>query len=148
VSTLIPSFCVHVSQRLNLKASAFEDHRFRKISIKELPTLECAVTLLTNFEHADGPLDWELGKHGIRIKFRFNGRQYGATYLPDVATEQGWTKEEALDSLLQKAGWRGNDGDWKTIDGLALERYQGKKVTLEFAEYKSWRDWVDKQARS
>ncbi|GAP88541.2 putative ammecr1 family protein [Rosellinia necatrix] len=76
--------------------SAIHDTRFDPISKRELPSLEAAVTLLTDFEDCDDAMDWELGTHGIRISFVDRGRRYGATYLPDVAPEQGWTKEETL----------------------------------------------------
>ena len=87
--------------------SAFDDHRFNPIPASLLPQLSCDITLLANFTDCNGPLDWELGVHGIRISFlNKNGtRRYGATYLPDVAVEQGWSKEETLESLMRKAGW-------------------------------------------
>ncbi|KAM7207991.1 AMMECR1 domain containing protein [Naviculisporaceae sp. PSN 640] len=123
--------------------SALHDTRFRPIQLGELPSLQVAVTLLTDFEDADDAMDWELGKHGIRISFYHHGRRYGATYLPDVATEQGWTKEETIVSLMRKAGWVGRKDKWHEID-LKVVRYQGKKESLEYAEYTKWRDWVEK----
>jgi AMMECR1 domain-containing protein len=80
----------------------------------------------------------------LRISWTHHGRRYGATYLPDVAREQGWTKEETLVSLMRKAGWSGRKGDWETV-GLKVVRYQGKKVDLEYAEWKAWREWVDEE---
>jgi uncharacterized protein (TIGR00296 family) len=125
-------------------SSAFEDTRFNPISARELPTLSCAVTLLTHFEPADTPLDWTLGTHGLRISFMHRNRRYGATYLPDVASEQGWTKEETLVSLMRKAGWSGRKDEWEKVD-IKVVRYQGKKVELGFAEWKEWRAWVDEE---
>ncbi|KAF2827416.1 hypothetical protein CC86DRAFT_348861 [Ophiobolus disseminans] len=124
--------------------SAFDDTRFNPISSRELPTLECAVTLLTNFEPASSPLDWSIGTHGLRISFTHHNRRYGATYLPDVAREQGWTKEETLVSLMRKAGWSGRKDDWKKVE-LNVVRYQGKKVDLGYGEWKEWRDWVEEE---
>ncbi|OTA66044.1 hypothetical protein K449DRAFT_391982 [Hypoxylon sp. EC38] len=122
--------------------SAIQDMRFDPISKRELPSLEVAVTLLTNFEDCDDPMDWEIGTHGLRISFTDRGRRYGATYLPDVALEQGWTKEETLVSLMRKAGWTGRKDKWQSVD-LKVVRYQGKKKSLQYPEYKRWRDWVD-----
>ncbi|GAA5850442.1 hypothetical protein JCM8547_001876 [Rhodosporidiobolus lusitaniae] len=51
------------------KVSAFEDHRFDPITAKELPRLECGVSLLTDFERCDDYLDWELGTHGVYVEF-------------------------------------------------------------------------------
>ncbi|KAL2171453.1 hypothetical protein VTG60DRAFT_2860 [Thermothelomyces hinnuleus] len=122
--------------------SALQDTRFRPIAARELPSLEVAVTLLTDFEDAADPMDWELGTHGLRISFHHHGRRYGATYLPDVAVEQGWTKEETLVSLMRKAGWVGKKDRWTEIQ-LNVVRYQGKKESLGYAEFKRWRDWVE-----
>lgn len=124
--------------------SAIHDMRFDPITKRELPSLEVAITLLTDFEDCDDAMDWELGTHGIRINFTEKGRRYGATYLPDVAPEQGWTKEETLVSLMRKAGWVGRKDKWQDIGDLTVVRYQGKKHKLLYSEYKHWRDWVDK----
>ena len=126
--------------------SAVQDTRFDPITARELPSLEVCVTLLTDFEDCkDGdPMDWELGTHGLRISFTERGRRYGSTYLPDVAAEQGWTKEETLVSLMRKAGWTGRKDSWRDVK-LKVVRYQGKKKELRYAEFKKWRDWADSQ---
>ncbi|KAF4964673.1 hypothetical protein FSARC_7434 [Fusarium sarcochroum] len=122
--------------------SALNDTRFSPIRKSELPTLQVAVTLLTDFEEVDEIFDWEIGIHGIRLSFYDRGRRYGSTYLPDVAAEQGWTKDETLFSLIRKAGWTGSRGRWKDLD-LKVTRYQGKKTTLEYADYKKWRKTIE-----
>lgn len=122
--------------------SALQDTRFRPISKRELPSLQAAVTLLTDFEDADDMHDWVVGTHGIRISFSDRGRRYGATYLPDVALEQGWTKDEALFSLIRKSGWMGSRSKWQDLD-IKVTRYQGKKISVDYPEYKKWRDWVE-----
>ncbi|EME40058.1 hypothetical protein DOTSEDRAFT_74802 [Dothistroma septosporum NZE10] len=126
--------------------SAFEDTRFQPIPASLLPSLAAHVTLLTNFSQpTKDPLDWTLGKHGIRIRFTYHARGYGATYLPDVAKEQGWTKEETLISLMRKAGWSGSSGSWQKHwrEGKGeLVRYEGKQVGLEYDEWQQWRNWV------
>jgi len=65
--------------------AALKDSRFSPISLKELPELEVEVSLLTNFEVIEDPLDWEVKKHGIEIEFTVEGRKYRGTYLPHVA---------------------------------------------------------------
>ncbi|KAK7192952.1 hypothetical protein DPSP01_005160 [Paraphaeosphaeria sporulosa] len=122
--------------------SALEDTRFSPITAAELPTLECGVTLLTNFEPISDPLDWAIGTHGLRISFTHHGRRYGSTYLPDVAKEQGWTKEETLISLMRKAGWSGRRDEWKKVE-LGIVRYQGRQVRLGQKEWEEWRRWVE-----
>lgn len=124
--------------------SALHDTRFDPIRLRELPSLAVSVTLLTDFEDADDPLDWQLGTHGVRISFTNHGRRYGATYLPDVAPEQGWTKEETIVSLMRKAGWMGRKEKWQEVD-IQTVRYQGKKENLEYDEFAKWRAWVDEK---
>ncbi|ROW02455.1 hypothetical protein VMCG_06126 [Cytospora schulzeri] len=126
--------------------AALHDSRFHRVTLRELPTLQCAVTLLTDFEDAEGGiLDWEVGVHGIRISFQWEGRRYGSTYLPDVAREQGWTREQALMSLMRKAGWEGRRDRWREVaaaGGMRVVRYRGDKEAVEFGEYKAWREWI------
>lgn len=127
--------------------SAFEDVRFQPIPSSLLPSLSTDVTLLTNFSTpTTDPLDWTLGTHGLRISFSQHGRRFGATYLPDVAKEQGWTKEETLISLMRKAGWNGSSSSWQRTwrEGKGeLVRYEGKKTGLGYKEWRAWREWVD-----
>jgi uncharacterized protein (TIGR00296 family) len=120
--------------------SALHDTRFDPVSLHELPALEVAVTLLTDFEDADGPDDWILGTHGLRLSFVYHGRRFGSTYLPDVAVEQGWDKEETVVSLMRKAGWMGRKDRWRDVD-LKVVRYQGKKVDCTYDVYRAWKDW-------
>lgn len=127
--------------------SAIHDMRFNPITKRELPSLEVVVTLLTDFEDCDDAMDWEVGTHGLRISFTERGRRYGSTYLPDVAPEQGWNKEETLVSLMRKAGWMGKKDKWQDVD-LKVVRYQGKRVDLRYPEYKQWRDWADKNGEA
>ncbi|VEU20546.1 DEKNAAC101419 [Brettanomyces naardenensis] len=108
--------------------AALEDTRFDPIKAAELPKLSCSVTLLKNFERVDDIYDWKVGKHGIRILI--NGRST-ATFLPDVAVEQGWSKEQTLQALVQKAGYY---EDYKDMD-IQLTRYQGIKDSLDYGEY-------------
>jgi AMMECR1 domain-containing protein len=82
--------------------------------------------------------------HGLRISFTDNNRRYGATYLPNIAAEQGWSKEETLLSLMRKAGWNGRKEDWQKMD-VNVIRYQGKKVELGYIEWEEWREWVDEK---
>ncbi|KAL8403311.1 hypothetical protein RB594_008533 [Gaeumannomyces avenae] len=123
--------------------SALHDTRFDPVRARELPSLEAAVTLLTDFEDAADADDWELGTHGLRVSFHHHGRRYGATYLPDVAPEQGWGKEETVVSLMRKAGWMGRKDRWRDVE-LKVVRYQGRKESVGYETYKRWRDWADK----
>lgn len=125
--------------------AALDDSRFHPIARRELRRLEVAVTLLTDFEPARGGVeDWEVGKHGIRISFTVGGFQYGSTYLPDVAEEQGWTKEQTLINLMRKAGWNGRRDQWRKVN-LRVVRYQGRRRRLTYKQFMAWREWADGQ---
>ncbi|XP_051912497.1 uncharacterized protein R166.3-like [Hippocampus zosterae] len=89
--------------------SAFSDSRFKPITLKELPSLSVAVSLLVNFEkRGKKPLDWEVGKHGVIIEFEAKGEQFSGTFLPEVASEQGWDQATTLKHLVRKAGYTGS----------------------------------------
>ncbi|KAJ5960551.1 uncharacterized protein N7479_007701 [Penicillium vulpinum] len=141
--------------------SAFDDTRFEPIPKSLLPSLSCSLTLLGSFEPCTNAMDWSLGTHGLRISFIHRGRRYGATYLPDVAVEQGWTKEETVESLMRKAGWDGGSSStarrllrgatggnsnatkpWDQVSDFRTVRYQGLKASASYAEWWEWREWV------
>ncbi|KAI9104744.1 AMMECR1 domain-containing protein [Phlyctochytrium arcticum] len=128
--------------------SALRDRRFSPITSAELPKLSCAVSLLTEFEDGDGHLDWEVGKHGIWIEFEdASGRKRTATYLPEVASEQGWSKEEAVDSLLRKGGFSGPITNG-TRNAIVLTRYQSSKTSVHYPDYLAWKGAGDKNMRN
>lgn len=127
--------------------SAFDDTRFTPIPASLLPSLQCSLTLLAGFEECSDPMDWDLHTHGIRISFTHRYQKYGATYLPDVAVEQGWNKEETLDSLMRKAGWssggrrfsRGSSRPWEEVKDFKVVRYTGLKAKASYSEWQEWR---------
>ncbi|KAF3923481.1 hypothetical protein ABW21_db0208334 [Orbilia brochopaga] len=122
--------------------SAFDDTRFNPIDKKEVMHLECGVSILTDFEPAAHPFDWTLGTHGLRISFTYHGRRLGATYLPDVPVEQGWTQEETLLSLMRKAGFGGKTVDFQKMN-LQVTRYKGTKASATYAEHKELMEYLE-----
>ncbi|KAI9204681.1 AMMECR1 domain-containing protein [Polychytrium aggregatum] len=117
--------------------SAFRDSRFEPITLKEVPLLKCSVNLLTCFEGADNYLDWEIGTHGIQIAFADQKTRRHGTYLPKVAVEQGWTKREAIESLIRKAGYRGSITE-ELLGSLEVTRYQSSEIGATYSEYQSF----------
>ncbi|KAL4576725.1 hypothetical protein LXL04_012823 [Taraxacum kok-saghyz] len=119
--------------------SALGDRRFPPIQAKELPFLQCTVSILTNYENAANYLDWEVGKHGIIIEFtdpNYNTRR-SATYLPDVAAQEGWSTIEAIDSLIRKAGYNGTITE-SVRKRIELTRYQSTLFTMHYGDYVSY----------
>lgn len=57
-----------------------------------------------------------------------------------MCADQGWTKEEAVLSAIQKAGYRGRvkvgDEIWES---LKVKRYGSVKASAEYAEYEAWK---------
>ncbi|XP_015572725.1 uncharacterized protein At2g38710 isoform X2 [Ricinus communis] len=118
---------------------ALKDRRFPPIQPKELPSLECTVSILTDYETANSYLDWEIGKHGLIIEFidSNNNTRRSATYLPEVAAHEGWTKVEAIDSLVRKAGYGGHITE-ALRKSIRLTRYQSTLFTLTYSDYASY----------
>ena len=91
---------------------------------------------MVNFEQAKNPYDWEVGKHGIDIKFKDEeGIFHSATYLPEVAEEQGWDQKTTLKHLVRKA--RYYDKIDNILNNIVTERYQSIKKTISYNEYKN-----------
>ena len=114
--------------------SALRDSRFPAVNLGEVSSLRCDVSLLCEFEYNLTAYDWTIGVHGITIEFDHNGRSYSATYLPEVADEQGWTKEKTIEELVYKAGYRGRCNA-ALVRAIQLTRYQSRKASCTYEEY-------------
>jgi len=116
-------------------SSAFRDRRFQPIAEHEIPSLQVAVSLLVEYEQAQSYDDWEVGMHGILINFMdSNNRHFSATYLPEVAPEQGWDQLETVQSLIRKAGFQGKITN-SLLKNMEVTRYQSSKFKLCYSEY-------------
>ncbi len=93
------------------KAASTEDYRFNRVSNEELKAIDLEISVLSPLKLIKSTDEIEMGKHGIHIMK--NGR--GGTFLPQVATETGWTKEEFLGHCAQDKAGLGWDG-WKDAD--------------------------------
>ena len=115
--------------------SAMKDSRFSPMTREELPHLKVAVSILCEFEDGEDYLDWEIGIHGIRIEFiTERGSKKTATYLPEVATQQGWDKVQTIDSLLRKGGFKGQVTP-EVRKQVRLVRYQSEKMSAAYMDY-------------
>jgi len=120
--------------------SSLRDSRFPPISRDEFAKLTVSVSILQNFEEADGYLDWTIGIHGIRIEFlNERGSKRSATYLPKVASEQGWDQIQTIDSLLRKGGYRGFISN-EVRESIKLTRYQSSETHMTYGEYRDIAD--------
>jgi AmmeMemoRadiSam system protein A len=88
--------------------AAVNDYRFGPVKKEELQALSIEISVLTPPREVKGPDDFVVGKHGILIE---KGARR-AVFLPQVAPEQGWNREQTLDHLALKAGLEA--GAWRT----------------------------------
>ena len=87
-------------------AAAFEDPRFPSLRREELPDIEVEISVLTPMRRIHSLDELQLGRHGIYIR---KGMRSG-TFLPQVADQMGWTKEEFVGYCSQEKahiGWNG-----------------------------------------
>ncbi len=91
-------------------ASAAQDYRFPPVTAGELKDIEIEVSILSPLKKIKSLDEFIVGEHGIYMKKGLRS----STFLPQVATEQGWDKEETLRHLSLKAGL-GEDG-WKDAE--------------------------------
>jgi AmmeMemoRadiSam system protein B/AmmeMemoRadiSam system protein A len=93
--------------------AATGDPRFSPVKPSELKNIEIEISVLSPLEKVDSADKIELGTHGVIIRRGFNS----GVFLPQVATETGWTKEEFLSHLCsQKAGLPPNAWKDKTTE--------------------------------
>ncbi len=97
-------------------ASASEDYRFYPVAEDELKYIDIEISVLTPLKKINSIDEIQLGKNGIYIKKGFRS----GTFLPKVATETGWTKEEFLGHCAQDKAGIGWDG-WKDAELYTYE---------------------------
>ncbi|MFH1564840.1 MAG: AmmeMemoRadiSam system protein A [bacterium] len=82
-------------------SAAFADPRFNQLSAEELDGIKIEISVLSPMKKIDDPNVIVVGKHGVYAQ---KGSK-GGVYLPQVAIEEGWDREEFLDHLCEhKAG--------------------------------------------
>ena len=89
--------------------AATGDPRFTNVTSEEMKAIDIEISVLSPLEKINDPEKIIMGKHGVIVK---NASTSGV-YLPQVATETGWTREEFMNSLCgQKAGMAPDS--WRT----------------------------------
>ena len=105
--------------------AAFNDRRFTPVKAEELDAIEIEISLLTPMVRVASVEEIEIGRDGVRLVKE--GRS--AVYLPEVAVEQGWNREETMRRLCQKAGlapdaWR-QDAEFYTFRSVVFGESDG-----------------------
>jgi AmmeMemoRadiSam system protein A len=77
------------------------DPRFEAVMIEELSSIDIEISVLSPKKRVKSIDEIDLGRHGVIVK---NGLS-GGVFLPQVASETGWSKEEFMRNLCAgKAG--------------------------------------------
>jgi len=89
--------------------AATDDPRFPALKPDELSRVKIEISVLSELVKVDSADKIKLGVHGVLVRQGYNS----GVFLPQVATETGWSKEEFLNHLCQdKAGIPADA--WKT----------------------------------
>lgn len=111
IGTFDPSDPLYLVVQQMAVAASTRDYRFSRVKKEEFEDIEIEISVLTPMKKIKSIDEIVLGKHGIYIR---KGMSAG-TFLPQVATETGWSLEEFLGHCSKdKAGlgWNG----WKEAD--------------------------------
>jgi AmmeMemoRadiSam system protein B/AmmeMemoRadiSam system protein A len=81
-------------------AAAFEDPRFEKVRAGELKDIDIEISVLTPFKEVAGTAAIVVGRDGVLLQK--SGRS--AVFLPQVAVEEHWSRDQMLDNLCLKGG--------------------------------------------
>jgi hypothetical protein len=98
------------------RAAAFEDPRFMPVTRGELDDLDIEISVLTPMRRIQSLDEFQLHRHGIYIR---KGYRSG-TFLPQVADEVNWTKEEFVGHCSQDKAGLGWDG-WRDAELYVYE---------------------------
>lgn len=96
-------------------AACSEDSRFPPVSAGELPEIKYEISVLSAPKRIGDWRQIQLGRHGVIVKRGFRS----AVFLPQVADETGWSREEFLGELCARKA------------GLPRESYKEKDAILE-----------------
>ena len=105
-------------------SAAFNDPRFPPLTNNELQNIKIEISYLSPFEEIPAKTKEELlssitlGTNGILLKKGFSS----ALFLPQVATEWGFSKEEFLTNLCVKAGL--NAKAWQSPCEMEFYKFQ------------------------
>ncbi|MFH1397436.1 MAG: AmmeMemoRadiSam system protein B [Candidatus Omnitrophota bacterium] len=101
IGNLIGNQPLYLTIRDMAVEAAVSDPRFLPVKLIDLANIEIEISALSPMERVDSADKIILGKHGVLVRKGFKS----GVFLPQVATETGWSKEEFLANLCShKAG--------------------------------------------
>jgi AmmeMemoRadiSam system protein A len=119
-----PSFPLYYGTVQAALDAALGDSRFEPVTAAELARLEVEVTVLSPRRPVGSWREIKLGTHGIVLQ----KADKAALFLPQVAPENGWTLEQTLTALSEKAGlprdaWK-DGARFAVFTGQAFEEHR------------------------
>jgi AmmeMemoRadiSam system protein A len=112
IGTFEPDKCLAETIQEMAFSAAFRDPRFYPLTRDELEQVKIEISILSPMKKITDPNLIEVGKHGVFVK---KGSR-GGVYLPQVAHDAGWSREQFLDHLCEHKAGIGADA-WR--DGSA-----------------------------
>lgn len=119
IGYMVPIDYLERQIRTLAREAAFDDPRFDSLRWEEVGKVRIEISLLTPMEEISSLDEFVPGRDGIMLTL--DGRR--AVFLPQVADETGWSKEEMLSALSVKAGLPRNA--WKRPDAV-FETFQAE----------------------
>ncbi len=80
--------------------AAVADPRFDSVTGPEIDQIDIEISVLSPLKRVAVPQEVVIGKHGVLIEKGY----YRGLLLPQVATENGWDREQFLQYVCMKAG--------------------------------------------
>lgn len=122
IGSLTPEEPLYQSVHHNAINAAMRDPRFPPVQPAGLPRLEIDVSILSPIRAIKSVDEFKLGQQGIILE----KGMHRAVFLPEVAVEQGWTRDETLSYLSRKAGL--SSDVWK--QGARFKVFESVVITL------------------
>lgn len=102
IGRIIGNQPLYLTVRDMAAAAATQDARFQPVSQEELSAIELEISVLSKPRRITDVNEIEMGVHGVIVS---RDILHSGIFLPQVATETGWSREEFLSQLCsQKAG--------------------------------------------
>jgi hypothetical protein len=109
IGHMIASGPLYLTVRDMAIAASTEDPRFAPVTASELKDIDLEISALSPMRKVAGPEEVKIPGNGVMVRMGWRS----GVYLPQVADEPGWDKEEFMNSLCgHKAGIPMNA--WKT----------------------------------
>lgn len=116
IGNFAPEKALYVVVQEMTIAAATHDQRFAPVESTELPYISVEISVLTPLQKISSIDEFQLDRHGIYM----TKDDRSGTFLPQVAKETGWSKEDLLGHCSRDKAGLGWEG-WKEADLYVYE---------------------------